>query len=111
MIVTKLWKARCHTLCWGTLAVVIDIDSEKMLARVDFGDGIPRKAAIGVTEEKVSKGDIVIVHAGVIVSKLTPEGLQEQLKFFEEILGEDVRELATLYNNILKLSQSIKARS
>ncbi|MEM0355536.1 MAG: HypC/HybG/HupF family hydrogenase formation chaperone [Desulfurococcaceae archaeon] len=92
-------------VCWGTLAVVIDVEGE--LARIDYGDGILREAVIGVTEDRIRRGDIVIVHAGVIVSKITREGLLEQMRFLEETLGEGFEELLMKYSNILVLADKI----
>lgn len=93
-------------MCWGTLAVVVEVEGE--LARVDYGDGILREAVIGVTEDKVSRGDIVIVHAGVIVSKITRDGLLEQIRFFRETLGEGFEDLLSRYGNVLALSDRIR---
>jgi hydrogenase expression/formation protein HypC len=97
-------------MCWGSLAVVVDINLESMLAKVDFGDGILRDAIIGISEERVSRGDIVLVHAGVVISKLSVEGIMEQLRLLKDIFGEEARELYGLYANLLSLAESLKGR-
>ncbi len=94
-------------MCWGSPAVVIDIDESNMLAKVDFGDHILRDAIIGISEERVSRGDIVLVHAGVVISKLSVEGVMEQIRFLKEFFGEEV-ELYNFYVNLLNLAEELK---
>ena len=77
---------------------------DSLTAVVDYGDGVPRRALVGVGREKVGKGDIVIVHAGVIISKLDEKGIMEQIELFREILGDE-DEVIKLYENILRLSR------
>ncbi|MEM3980764.1 MAG: HypC/HybG/HupF family hydrogenase formation chaperone [Ignisphaera sp.] len=48
-------------MCWGTPAVVLDVDEGKLIAKVDFGDGIVREAMVGISSDRISKGDIVVV--------------------------------------------------
>lgn len=98
-------------MCWGSLAVVLDISSDNMIATVDFGDGIARKVAIGISGEKISKGDIVMVHAGVVISKLDEEGVMEQVKLLEELLGEESKEATTIYEGIIALARAIRGSS
>lgn len=95
-------------MCWGTPAVIVDIDEEAMIAKVDFGDGIIREALVGISSERVSKGDIVIVHAGVIISKLTREGVLEHIRFLKDVLGEDSGELVNTFQAILHLADAVK---
>ncbi|MEM1685071.1 MAG: HypC/HybG/HupF family hydrogenase formation chaperone [Acidilobaceae archaeon] len=95
-------------MCWGTPAIVIDVDEIRMNAKVDFGDGVVREAAIGISEERVSKGDIVIVHAGIIISKFTEEGVKEQIMFFKELLGDEAEEIIGIYENLLELARALK---
>jgi hydrogenase expression/formation protein HypC len=95
-------------VCWGSLAVVVDVNEESMLAKVDFGDGILRDAIVGIGEERVSRGDIVLVHAGVIISKLSSERVMEQLRFLQDIFGGEGGELYRFYTNLLSLAESLK---
>jgi len=95
-------------MCWGTPAVVVNIDENGMVAKVDFGDGIEREVFIGISNEKISKGDIVIVHAGVIISKYTYEGFLEHIELLREILGEDSKQLVNMYNALLSIAKLIK---
>lgn len=93
-------------MCWGVLAVVVEVEGD--IVKVDYGDGVLRDAVIGVTEDKIARGDIVIVHAGVVVSRITKEGLLEQIRFFEEILGGDFREQLVKYTNVLALADRLR---
>ncbi|MEM1645272.1 MAG: HypC/HybG/HupF family hydrogenase formation chaperone [Ignisphaera sp.] len=95
-------------MCWGTPAVVLDVDEGKLIAKVDFGDGIVREAMVGISSDRISKGDIVVVHAGVIISKLTPEGVLEHIEFIREILGENSREVVDTYQFLLSLSRLLR---
>ncbi len=80
-------------MCWAVPAVVLDIDEGSSLAYVDIGDGIPRPVVIGINNERISKGDLVMVHAGgVIITKLDMEAINQ---FIEE-KKELARELALM---------------
>ena len=76
-------------MCWAVPAKVVSIDSDVM-ATVDLGGGALKKVAIGVSDLKV--GDYVMVHAGVIIEKLTKEGVLENIKF----IAEQIREVAKM---------------
>lgn len=78
-----------------------------MTAVVDYGDGVPRKALVGIGRERVEKGDIVVVHAGVVISKLDERGMMEQIELFREILGDE-DEVVKLYENVLELSRLLR---
>lgn len=98
-------------MCWGVPAVVVDIDVETMIARVDFGDGVIREVVIGISSDRVEKGDIVIVHAGVIISKLSVEGVLEHIVFLKEILGEEYSDsYEEIYKNLIKLAEELKKK-
>lgn len=98
-------------MCWGSPAVVVDVDLSSMIAKVDYGDGIVRDALIGIAGERVSRGDIVVVHAGVIISRLSDEGVLEHIKFLEEVLGEDAKEAVKAYETLLELAKSLRGGS
>lgn len=95
-------------MCWGSLAVVLEISKDGLTAKVDYGDGVVREALVGISGEKVGEGDVVIVHAGVIVSKLTREGLLEHVNLIKELLGEGTGELVETYERIIELAEKIK---
>ena len=95
-------------MCLGSPAVVLQVDYENMAAVVDYGDGVPRTVIVGISGERVKRGDIVIVHAGVVVSKISEEEVLEQVKFFKEELGEDVLGIASLYSALLEKSRELR---
>ncbi|MEM0004106.1 MAG: HypC/HybG/HupF family hydrogenase formation chaperone [Desulfurococcaceae archaeon] len=95
-------------MCLGTPAVILEVDYDKMTAKVDYGDGVPRSVLIGISSDRVNKGDIVIVHAGVIVSKMSEEDVLEQVKFFEEVLGQDAPSFTSIYELLLEKSKLLR---
>jgi hydrogenase expression/formation protein HypC len=101
-------------MCWGTPAIVLELGEDGSTAKVDYGDGVAREVLIGITEDKLSRGDIVIVHAGVIVSKLTPEGFREEVEFLKSILREagepELLLLVQLRENILEIAERLRQR-
>lgn len=98
-------------MCWGTPAVVVDIDENNMMAKVDFGDGILRDVLIGISSERLSKGDIVIVHAGVVISKLSPEGILDHINFIKELLGEEASNIVDSFQTLVSLARTLKGES
>ncbi|AWR93873.1 HypC/HybG/HupF family hydrogenase formation chaperone [Acidianus brierleyi] len=72
-------------MCWAVPAKVISIDSDVM-ATVDLGGNTLKKVAIGV--DNLNKGDYVMVHAGVIIAKLSKEEVIENIKFIAEQIKE-----------------------
>jgi len=93
-------------VCIGTPAVILDVDYENMTANVDYGDGISRTVIIGILDQAIRRGDLVIVHAGVIVSKVTEKELLEQVEFFREVLGEDTQ-LTQIYEKLIEAHRKI----
>ncbi|MDK6028734.1 HypC/HybG/HupF family hydrogenase formation chaperone [Ignisphaera sp. 4213-co] len=89
-------------------AVVLSVDFDNMIARVDYGDGIAREVLIGIDGERVSRGDIVMVHAGVIISKLSSDAVEEHIEFLKDVLGEDASKAIKAYESILELAKSLK---
>ncbi|MBW9141884.1 MAG: HypC/HybG/HupF family hydrogenase formation chaperone [Candidatus Aramenus sp.] len=76
-------------MCWAVPAKVVSIDSD-VVATVDLGGNTLKKVAIGV--ENLNKGDYVMVHAGVIIAKLSKEEVIENIKF----IAEQIREVAQM---------------
>ncbi|NPB01173.1 MAG: HypC/HybG/HupF family hydrogenase formation chaperone [Crenarchaeota archaeon] len=68
-------------MCWAVPGIVVEIDRENNIATVDFG-GVQRQVIIAV--EDINVGDIVLVHAGLIISKLDEKELEEYKKLIEE---------------------------
>ncbi|MEM0000550.1 MAG: HypC/HybG/HupF family hydrogenase formation chaperone [Desulfurococcaceae archaeon] len=95
-------------MCIGTPAIILDVDYGNMTATVDYGDGVPRSVLIGISEEKVKRGDIVVVHAGVVVSRMSEDEILEQIRFFKEALGEEFVSIASTYISLLEKSRVIK---
>jgi len=60
---------------------VVEIDRENNIATVDFG-GVQRQVIVAV--ENINVGDIVLVHAGLIISKLDEKELEEYRRLMEE---------------------------
>ncbi len=76
-----------ENMCLGVPAKVLSIRRERMLkvATVLMG-GVRKEVILGLAEdETVKPGDYVMVHAGVAISKIDEEELEETLKLFKEI--------------------------
>uniref|UniRef100_A0A7C5XFY6 HypC/HybG/HupF family hydrogenase formation chaperone n=1 Tax=Ignisphaera aggregans TaxID=334771 RepID=A0A7C5XFY6_9CREN len=102
-------------MCLGVPAVVIDVNEDDNIVKIDYGDGVLREALLGISEERISRGDIVMVHAGVVISKLTVEGLYEQIEFIRGLIrdfqsDESSEELIRLYENIIQLANKLKRK-
>lgn len=95
-------------MCVGVPALILEVRRKDMTALVDYGDGVPREVLIGISEERVEPGDIVIVHAGVVVSKMSREEVVEKIEFFEEALGEEAEGFVEVYKNILEKHKALK---
>ncbi|MCC6030505.1 MAG: HypC/HybG/HupF family hydrogenase formation chaperone [Desulfurococcales archaeon] len=76
-------------MCWGVPAVVKKIFDDNLRALVDYGDGIDREVIIGVSDEDIKVGDVVIVHAGVIISKIDEKDLDLYEEYIEKILRDE----------------------
>lgn len=80
-------------MCWGVPAVVKKIFDDGIRALVDFGDGIEREVVIGLSDEEIRVGDTVLVHAGVIISRIDEKDLEEHKRYMELLLSEVEKEL------------------
>jgi hydrogenase expression/formation protein HypC len=103
-------------MCWAVPAVVLDIDDKNSLAYVDIGDGVPRPVVIGIANERISKGDLVMVHAGVIITRLDLEAINQFIEEKKELArelalmaGDDpekaVREVEEEFNKIFEIAR------
>jgi hydrogenase maturation factor len=75
---------------------------------VDYGDGVPREVLIGISQDRVKPGSIVIVHAGVIVSEMSIEEVLEQIEFFKSILEGEELSVIRVYEQLLEASKRIR---
>lgn len=74
-------------MCLGVYGRVVKVEGD--LAVVDFGGGLTKEVLVGV--ESVEWGDYVVVHAGVIVSRLSEKDFSLVFNYLEEAarqLGE-----------------------
>lgn len=99
-------------MCWGVPAILLEIDRERGLAKVDFGDGIARETLVGVTSDELKRGDIVIVHAGVIISTIDERGLTEMYTLLSslvsEIGGEGEEDVKRHFEHLIRLSEELR---
>ncbi|MEL9929559.1 MAG: HypC/HybG/HupF family hydrogenase formation chaperone [Sulfolobales archaeon] len=79
-------------MCWGVPAIVRRVLEDRIRALVDFGDGIDHEVVIGISDEEIREGDTVIVHAGVIISKISEEDLREHMEYVEALLKDQNEE-------------------
>jgi len=72
-------------VCLAIPGKIVEIDSNKEHATIDYGDGTKRKA--NVTLVDVNIGDYVLVHAGFAIQVLDEKEAQETLDLFREMLS------------------------
>jgi hydrogenase maturation factor len=95
-------------VCIGAPAVVLSVEYSRMTAIVDYGDGVPREVLIGISQDRVKPGSIVIVHAGVIVSEMSIEEVLEQIEFIKSILEGEESSVVRVYEQLLEASKRIR---
>lgn len=88
-------------MCWGVIGRIIDIKGE-FQAVVDFG-GVKRDVLIGV--EDVSIGEYVLVHAGVIITKLTERDVLENMAFYRDLIYYHLLDLGIKEGDALKKAE------
>ncbi len=69
-------------MCWGVIGRVEEVKDE-FVVTVDFG-GVKREAIVGV--EALSAGDYVLVHAGVVISKLSEEDVLVNMSLYRDLV-------------------------
>jgi hydrogenase expression/formation protein HypC len=72
-------------MCLAIPGKIVEIDSKKEHATVDYGDGTKRKANITLVDVKI--GDYVLVHAGFAIQVLDKKEARETLNLFREMLS------------------------
>lgn len=68
-------------MCLGIPGKVVEVKGR--VAVVDFG-GVKRE--VDATLEDVEPGDYVIVHVGMIISKMDPKEAEETIRIWKEML-------------------------
>jgi hydrogenase expression/formation protein HypC len=74
-------------VCLAIPGKIIEIDSNKEHATVDYGDGTKRKVNISLVDVKVGK--YVLVHAGFAIEVLNEKEAKETLDLFREMLSQE----------------------
>jgi hydrogenase expression/formation protein HypC len=74
-------------MCLGVPGEVVSVDktSKPPLARVKIG-GLVKETLLAVDEEVVP-GDYVIVHAGVVISKVSKDEYEELIRLLKAVSG------------------------
>ncbi|MEN2973998.1 MAG: HypC/HybG/HupF family hydrogenase formation chaperone [Candidatus Caldarchaeales archaeon] len=90
-------------MCWGVYGKVVEV-SEKNV-KVDFG-GVTREVFSAVDE--LSPGDYVIVHAGIVISKLSEEDFLESFKYIKEISEKLVEEGELSIEELKEMDKIVK---
>lgn len=77
-------------MCLGVPAKVLRkwVEGAVTYAEVDLG-GITKEVIVA-TDEEIREGDYVIVHAGIAISKINEDELEETLKLYRELSLESI---------------------
>ncbi|MEM1664356.1 MAG: HypC/HybG/HupF family hydrogenase formation chaperone [Zestosphaera sp.] len=77
-------------MCLGVPAKILRkwVEGAMTYAEVDLG-GITKEVII-TTDEEIREGDYVIVHAGIVISKISENELEETLRLYRELSLESV---------------------
>lgn len=71
-------------MCLAIPGKILEIDSKKEYATVDYGDGTKRKVNVTLIDAKV--GEYVLVHAGFAIEVLDEKEAKETINLFKEML-------------------------
>ena len=71
-------------MCLAIPGKIIEIESDKQHALIDYGEGTQRKANISLVQ--VKKGDYVLVHAGFAIQVIDKKEALETLELFRSML-------------------------
>lgn len=72
-------------MCLAIPGKIIELDTKRQSAIVDYGSGTKRKANVSLVQVKI--GDYVLVHAGFAIQVLDKREAQETLALFREMLS------------------------
>ncbi|MEB3845018.1 MAG: HypC/HybG/HupF family hydrogenase formation chaperone [Desulfurococcales archaeon] len=73
-------------MCLGLPGKVVEVRPDGV-AIVEYSGGL-RSEADARTVDNVKPGDVVIVHAGIIISVIDEEEAKRQLEFLEEFISD-----------------------
>ncbi len=68
-------------MCWGVPARVVEI--REYTAIVDFGGGSTREVVLAANG--IKEGDLVMVHAGAIIGRISEEEILSSLELYKEM--------------------------
>jgi len=71
-------------VCWAVPAKVVEVRED--IAVVDFGNGMLKEVLIPIGE-RIGVGDVVLVHAGSIISKVDERELLSVIELYRELLA------------------------
>lgn len=74
------------TVCLGIPGKVLEVRSDGV-AVVEFSDGVTVETDAN-TIDGIKPGDYVVVHAGIIIAKLSEEDIDEWARDLHEFIGE-----------------------
>ncbi len=90
-------------MCLGVIAKVIEVKGSTAI--VDFGGGVKKEVLV---TSPVEEGDLVMVHAGIIIAKVRPEEARSTLEMYKEVAvslaeaeGMDRKKAEEMYNKML----------
>lgn len=72
-------------MCWGVPAKVLSIDGPTAL--VDFG-GVRKEVVVAAS--KISPNDLVMIHAGMVIGKLSSEDFMENVALYRDIRVQEL---------------------
>jgi hydrogenase expression/formation protein HypC len=76
-------------MCLGVPAKIVRKWGEGALTYAEVDLGGVTKEVIVATDEEVGVGDYVIVHAGIVISKISEDELEETLRLYKELSLEE----------------------
>jgi hydrogenase expression/formation protein HypC len=71
-------------MCWGAPGKVIDISGHTAI--VDFG-GVRKE--VMVATKKIAQNDLVMVHAGIVIGKLSLKDFLANVALYRDILAQN----------------------
>lgn len=91
-------------MCWGVYGKVLEVSGD--LAKVDFGGGVVKEVISGVDE--LGPGDYVIVHAGVIITKLNEEEFLQSFEYLREMAEALVEEGILSAEDLKEMEEQVR---
>lgn len=72
-------------MCWGVPAKVISVSGQT--ATVDLG-GVRREVLVGI--EGISPGQLVMIHAGVAIGRMSKDDVMANVVIYRDIIEEEL---------------------